>query len=125
VWTEADAAAAEPGSYEKALKPDNIIYRPLLGPTRAQRRLEVLGERYRIVDPDQDPRRKPQRLRPHPGLHRGGLILSLRAARRPDRRLRADLRHEAGGTAALGEGGVGGAGAAGCVRTIAFAKAPR
>jgi hypothetical protein len=51
VWTEADAAAAEPGSYEKTLKPDNIVYRPLLGPTRQQQRLERLGERYRIVDP--------------------------------------------------------------------------
>jgi hypothetical protein len=51
VWTEADAAGAEPGSYEKTLKPDTIVYRPLLGPPRAQRRLEALGERYRIVDP--------------------------------------------------------------------------
>jgi hypothetical protein len=51
VWTEADAAGATPGSYEKTLKPDNIVYRPLLGPTRQQQRLERLGERYRIVDP--------------------------------------------------------------------------
>ena len=41
MWSEADAAGAEPGSYEKTLKPDNIIYRPLLGPTRVQRRLEA------------------------------------------------------------------------------------
>jgi hypothetical protein len=51
VWSEADVAKAEPGCYEKTLKPDNVIYRPLLGPTRAQRRLEIMGERYRIVDP--------------------------------------------------------------------------
>ena len=51
VWTEDDAAKAEPGSHEASLKPGNIIYRPLLGPTRQQRRLEGLGERYRIVDP--------------------------------------------------------------------------
>jgi hypothetical protein len=51
VWTEADAAGAGEGSYEKTLKPGNIIYRPLLGLTRAQRRLESSGERYRIVDP--------------------------------------------------------------------------
>jgi hypothetical protein len=51
VWTEADAAKAEPGSYEKTLKPDNIVYRPLLGSTRGQLRIERLGERYRIVDP--------------------------------------------------------------------------
>jgi hypothetical protein len=51
VWTEADAAEAEPGSYEKTVKSGNIVYRPLIGPTRAQRRLEAAGERYRIVDP--------------------------------------------------------------------------
>jgi hypothetical protein len=51
VWTETDAAKAADGSYQKTLKPGNIIYRPLLGPTRMQRRLEASGERYRIVDP--------------------------------------------------------------------------
>src|SRR6202030_1636778 len=53
VWTEAGAAKAEPGSYEKTLKPDNIVYRPLLGPTRQQQRLERLRERYPIGDPRQ------------------------------------------------------------------------
>ena len=51
VWTEADAAQAEAGSCDKTLKPGNIVYRPLIGPTRMQRRLETAGERYRIVDP--------------------------------------------------------------------------
>jgi hypothetical protein len=50
VWTEADAAG-EAGTYESTLRPGNIIYRPLIGLTRAQRRLEASGERYRIVDP--------------------------------------------------------------------------
>jgi hypothetical protein len=51
VFTEADAAKAGEGTYEKTLKPGNIVYRPLLGPTRAQQRLERSGERYRIIDP--------------------------------------------------------------------------
>ncbi len=51
VFTEDEAAKAEPGSDEATLKPGNIVYRPLLGPSRQQRRLEAMGERYRIVDP--------------------------------------------------------------------------
>jgi hypothetical protein len=51
VFTEGDAAGAGEGSYEKTLKPGNIVYRPLLGPTREQQRRARSGERYRIVDP--------------------------------------------------------------------------
>ena len=51
VRTEADATEAAAGSYEKTLKPGNIIYRPLIGPTRMQRRLESAGESYRVVEP--------------------------------------------------------------------------
>jgi hypothetical protein len=36
---------------ERTRNPGSIVYRPLLGPTRAQRACEVLGERFRIVRP--------------------------------------------------------------------------
>jgi hypothetical protein len=38
-------------SPERTRNPGSIVYRPLLGPTRAQRACEVLGERFRIVRP--------------------------------------------------------------------------
>jgi hypothetical protein len=53
-----------------------------------------------------------------PRLHRGGAVLPVRPARRPDRRLLAHLRHAAGGGQSVGEGGVGGGGASGCVAGV-------
>jgi hypothetical protein len=69
VWTEADVAkaASDPSppsrgsravrdgspekSYEATLKPGHIHYRPLAGPTRAQRACEAAGELYRMARP--------------------------------------------------------------------------
>jgi hypothetical protein len=47
-----EAAARGPGnSIEPGRKPGDIVYRPLVGLTRAQRACELHGERFRIVRP--------------------------------------------------------------------------
>jgi hypothetical protein len=50
-WTEEEAGKAGGNSPDPRLNPGNIVYRPLIGPTRAQRSCEVMGERFRIVRP--------------------------------------------------------------------------
>jgi hypothetical protein len=51
VWSDADAARAVPDSPEASFKAGQIVYTPLLGPTKLQRACEASGELYRIVRP--------------------------------------------------------------------------
>jgi hypothetical protein len=51
VWSDADAARAGTDSPEASFKAGQIVYTPLLGPTKLQRACEASGEFYRIVRP--------------------------------------------------------------------------
>jgi hypothetical protein len=51
VWTEEDHERAEQAGMQKNPAVDTIIYRPMQGPTRRQRYMEVTEQKYRIVVP--------------------------------------------------------------------------
>jgi hypothetical protein len=51
VWTEQDAAEAEAKGRDVIQKPGQIVYRPLRGPTNAQRAMLARGESHRIMQP--------------------------------------------------------------------------
>lgn len=51
VWTEAEAKAAEAKGQDAPHKIGQVVYRPLLGPTKEQRTMLARSEEYRIMQP--------------------------------------------------------------------------
>jgi hypothetical protein len=106
-----------PVSPEASFKAGQIVYAPLLAPTRLQRACEASGELYRIVRPikhlDED--------RNGYDLTRAFIEEALFFPFAPHDDLIdacAHLRHGSGTGAALGTGGMGGAGAPGRLKAF-------